>query len=99
MVCGTSLNLRLRRAARLQDIIRSLGKFRKGGNDMTEAIQKAEELFCDVVDGSKPLIHAARGGYLLMGMAANKNAECRLMEYGLVDETKEKLVEALRQNQ
>jgi hypothetical protein len=85
---GKSFALRLKTAARLQDAIRSLGKYKRGNKEMTEAIKKAEELVEDLVDGRKPLITGLRTSYLLMSIAAHNNSNCRLMEYGLHEESK-----------
>jgi hypothetical protein len=91
--------LRLKQAARLQDVIRRLGKHRKGEENMVETIVKAEKMFGELVAGERPWFQASRGGYMLMGIAANKNAECRLREYEVNDGSTKAVLNMLQKSQ
>jgi len=98
MAYGKSYHLRLRKAARLQDAIRSLGKHRIGDKKMSEVIRQAEELLSDGIQGVKPMVLMTRAAYLGMSIAAMRNSECNTAEYGIgeYDGAYWRLVEARR---
>lgn len=79
MECGTSLNLRLRTAARLQDAIRSLGRLRRE-NGMSEVIVRTEQLLVDTIDGKKPLVLVDRIAKGLKGIAQYNNSAVRMAD-------------------
>ena len=94
MVHGTLLNLKLKRAARLLDSIKSLSRLQaKGDTNMSEFITELEQLGVDGINGRKPLITMLRASEIAKGIAQYNNAKCRLVEYGLIAEQREALEE------